>query len=51
MLWLLAVWSFRYAMITLMPEMETKVFWLKFENIGILTVPVVWFIFTVQYAR
>jgi diguanylate cyclase (GGDEF)-like protein/PAS domain S-box-containing protein len=51
MLFLLAVWSFGYAMITLVPEMEAKRFWLKFENIGILTVPVVWFLFTVQYAR
>jgi diguanylate cyclase (GGDEF)-like protein len=51
MLMLLAVWSFGYAMITLVPEMEAKRFWLKFENIGILTVPVVWFIFTIQYAR
>jgi diguanylate cyclase (GGDEF)-like protein/PAS domain S-box-containing protein len=51
MLLLLAVWSFGYAMITLVPELEAKRFWLKFENIGILTVPVVWFIFTVQYAR
>ena len=51
MLILLAVWSFGYAMITLVPELEAKRFWLKFENIGILTVPVVWFLFTVQYAR
>ncbi len=51
MLLMLAVWSFGYAMITLVPEMEAKRFWLKFENIGILTVPVIWFIFTVQYAR
>jgi diguanylate cyclase (GGDEF)-like protein len=51
MLFLLAVWSFGYAMITLVPELDVKRFWLKFENIGILTVPVVWFIFTVQYAR
>jgi diguanylate cyclase (GGDEF)-like protein/PAS domain S-box-containing protein len=51
MLLLLALWSFGYAMITLVPEMEAKRFWLKFENIGILTVPTVWFIFTVQYAR
>lgn len=51
MLLMLAVWSFGYAMITLVPEMAAKRFWLKFENIGILTVPVIWFIFTVQYAR
>jgi diguanylate cyclase (GGDEF)-like protein/PAS domain S-box-containing protein len=51
MLLLLAVWSFSYAMITLVTELEAKRFWLKIENVGILTVPVVWFIFTVQYAR
>ena len=51
MLLLLAVWSFDYAMITLVPNFEAKRIWLKFENIGILTVPVVWLIFTVQYAR
>jgi diguanylate cyclase (GGDEF)-like protein len=51
MLLLLSVWSFGYAMITLVPELEAKRFWLKLENIGILTVPVIWFIFTVQYAR
>lgn len=51
MLFLLAVWSFGYAMITLVQDLEAKRFWLRFENIGILTVPVVWFIFTVQYAR
>lgn len=51
MLFLLGVWSFGYAMITLVPDLEAKRFWLKLENIGILTVPVVWFIFTVQYAR
>ena len=51
MLFLLAVWNFGYAMITLLSEMDDKVVWLKFENIGILTVPVVWFIFTVQYTR
>lgn len=51
MLYLLALWSFCYALITLFPLLEAKQFWLRFENIGILTVPVVWFIFTVQYTR
>jgi diguanylate cyclase (GGDEF)-like protein/PAS domain S-box-containing protein len=51
MLGLLAVWSFGYALITLSPLLEAKRFWLRFENIGILTVPGVWFIFTVQYTR
>ncbi len=51
MLSMLAVWSFGYAMITLAPSLELKRFWLKFENIGILTVPIFWFFFTIQYTR
>jgi diguanylate cyclase (GGDEF)-like protein/PAS domain S-box-containing protein len=51
MLYLLAVWSFSYALITLSPLLEAKRFWLRLENIGILSVPVIWFIFTVQYTR
>jgi len=47
----LAVWTFAYAMITLSPSIEAKILWLKIENIGILTVPVLWFFFTVQYTR
>lgn len=54
MIWMLgglAIWAFAYAMITLSPTIEAKVFWLKIENIGILTVPAFWFIFTLQYTR
>ena len=54
MIWMLgglAIWAFAYAMITLSSSMETKLFWLKIENIGILTVPAFWFIFTLQYTR
>jgi diguanylate cyclase (GGDEF)-like protein/PAS domain S-box-containing protein len=51
MLFGLAVWAFGYAMITVFPSLENKIFWLRFENIGILTVPVFWFLFTVQYAQ
>ncbi len=51
MLWMLAVWSFGYAMITLVPSLEAKRFWLRFENVGILSVPVFWFLFTVQYTQ
>jgi len=47
----LAVWAFSYAMITFLPTLPAKMIWLKIENIGILTVPVFWFIFTVQYAQ
>ena len=54
MIWMLiglAVWAFGYAMITLSPSLEAKIFWLRFENIAIMTVPVFWFLFTVQYAQ
>lgn len=51
MLVMLAIWSFSYAMITLAESMELKLLWLKFENIGILTVPIFWFFFAVRYNR
>lgn len=51
MLFGLAVWAFAYAMLTVFPTLEEKIFWLRIENIGILTVPVFWFLFTVQYAQ
>lgn len=51
MLVMLAVWNFSYALITLSPTLEAKRFWLKVENIGILTVPVFWFFFAVRYNR
>jgi len=54
MIWMLiglASWAFCYAMITLSASLEAKRFWLKLENMGILTVPVFWFFFTLQYTR
>jgi len=51
MLVFLAVWVFSYAMITVSPSLEDKVLWLKTENIGILTVPIFWFFFTLQYSQ
>lgn len=51
MLVMLAVWAFCYAMITISPSMQSKILWLKLENIGILTVPVFWFFFTLQYTQ
>jgi diguanylate cyclase (GGDEF)-like protein/PAS domain S-box-containing protein len=51
MLVMLAVWAFSYAMITVSSSMEDKIFWLRVENIGILTVPVFWFLFTIQYSQ
>ena len=47
----LGIWSFSYAMITLSPTLETKHFWLKLENIGIISVPVLWFFFTVKFTK
>jgi diguanylate cyclase (GGDEF)-like protein/PAS domain S-box-containing protein len=51
MLVMLAVWAFSYAMITVSSSMEDKISWLRVENIGILTVPVFWFLFTIQYSQ
>ena len=54
MIWMLvglAIWAFSYSLVTILPTLEPKRFWLKIENIGILTVPVFWFFFTVQYTR
>lgn len=51
MLIMLAVWAFCYAMITVSASMDDKVLWLKLENIGIFTVPVFWFFFTLQYTQ
>ena len=50
-LFMLAVWAFCYGMITLSPSLETKYVWLKLENIGIVSQPVFWFLFTVNYTR
>lgn len=47
----LGLWSFSYAMITLSPSLEAKHFWLKVENIGIVSVPVFWLFFTLQHTR
>jgi diguanylate cyclase (GGDEF)-like protein/PAS domain S-box-containing protein len=47
----LAIWSFAYAMITFSTSMEMKQFWLRVENIGIITQPVLWFIFILSYTR
>ena len=51
MLGSLAVWSFGYAMITFSHDLDTKIFWLRVENVGILTQPVFWIIFILGYSR
>ncbi len=47
----LAVWTFSYAMINLSVSLEAKRFWLKVENIGIVTTPTLWFLFVTTYTK
>lgn len=47
----LAVWSFAYAMIIFSPDLAAKRFWLRIENLGILSQPALWFIFTRRYSK
>lgn len=47
----LGVWSLSYAMITISPSDEAKLFWLRLENFGIQFVPVLWFFFAMKYLR
>jgi diguanylate cyclase (GGDEF)-like protein/PAS domain S-box-containing protein len=47
----LAIWAFSYGMTALTVQPDLKLFWLKMENIGIVSVPVFWFFFTTQYTQ
>lgn len=47
----LTFWSFGYAMITLSPDLEDKIFWLRVENIGIQSLAVFWFLFAMIYTK
>lgn len=47
----LAVWSFGYAMITFSTSVADKKFWLRVENIGINSQPVLWLYFVLTYSR
>lgn len=49
MFFALSVWTLAYAMITISNEMPAKIFWLRVENIGILSVPILWFTFAIEY--
>lgn len=49
MFFALSVWTLAYAMITISNDMPTKIFWLRVENIGILSVPILWFTFAIEY--
>lgn len=46
----LALWTFAYAAITISSDMPAKIFWLKVENLGILSTPVFWFLFALRYS-
>ncbi len=47
----LGIWTFAYAMITLWPTLDGKIFWLRVENIGITGVPLLWFLFAARYTK
>ncbi len=49
MFFALSVWTLAYAMITISSDMPTKIFWLRVENIGILSVPFLWLTFAIEY--
>jgi diguanylate cyclase (GGDEF)-like protein/PAS domain S-box-containing protein len=51
MLLSLAIWSFSYGMITFSSNVDTKIFWLRIENIGILAQPLFWLMFTLKYSN
>jgi hypothetical protein len=38
-------------MIALVPSLEAKHLWLKLENVGIVSVPVLWFFFTMKFTQ
>lgn len=44
-----SLWSTGYALEFLSPGLETKLLWAKFQYFGIATIPLAWFIFTLQY--
>jgi PAS domain S-box-containing protein len=48
---LVAEWSFCYALEIFHTDLGSKVFWGKLEYIGIVTVPVAWLAFALQYGQ
>lgn len=46
-----AEWTFVRALEGMAVEMPSKILWAKLEYPGIVTVPLLWFIFTVKYGR
>ncbi len=44
-----SIWSLGYALELIAPTLSEKLLWARVEYIGIVTVPLMWFIFIVQY--
>jgi PAS domain S-box-containing protein len=44
-----AIWALSYGLEIAGANLETKVFWAKFQYFGIVTVPLLWLIFALQY--
>ena len=45
-----AVWTFGYGMETVAASLPAKLFWLRFENLGIVTMHPCWLLFALRYA-
>lgn len=45
------IWALGYALELSMTDLRWQIFWAKVEYLGILSVPVLWFIITLQYTR
>jgi len=46
----LAIWSAGYAVEFSTLELSTKIIWIKIQYLGIVTTPVAWFLFAMQYS-
>ncbi len=47
----ISIWSISYSFEVIFTNYATKVFWLKFEYIGIVSVPVFWLLFCLRYVN
>ena len=47
----ISIWSINYSLEVIFTDYATKVFWLKFEYVGIVCVPVFWLLFCLRYAN
>lgn len=46
---MMGIWSGAYSLEVASQSLEAKIFWAKIEYVGIVTVPVAWFVFAMQY--